>query len=246
MRLDCVECYVTSSEKISRVKMRKKKIKLADLLLENPTPEKPYEEFLWGQDRGKDEEDLDSEIDLYNDFYDFVHVGDGHAVPKNKVTQLINLRDTGTYTDVLQVPSRYRYAWRVIELDANNPPSWIDADLVGKTDLPPTLLKKNFSMPLWSGQSLVSWTVDDIAVMQLLIENVHPSKQWVCVIRVDLGSHRQDFLGNPDELSFITQDFAWQQEVFQARDTTCDLAAVCSKSLMGPRENQQLMSMVVN
>jgi hypothetical protein len=38
--------------------MRKKKIKLADLLLENPTSEKPYEEFLWGQDRGKDEEDL--------------------------------------------------------------------------------------------------------------------------------------------------------------------------------------------
>ena len=85
--------------------MRKKKTKLADLLLENLTPEKPYEEFLWGQDRGKDEEDLDSEIDLYNDFYDFVHVGDGHAVPKSKVAQLINLRDAGTYTDVLQVPS---------------------------------------------------------------------------------------------------------------------------------------------
>jgi len=217
---------------------------LADLLFEEPTPEKPYEEFLWGEDRAKGEEDLDSEIDLYNYFNDFVHLGDLYAMPKEKVAELIRLRDANTYTDVLEVPAKFKYAWRVIELSSSKPPGWVDADLAGRSELAPTLIQKDIPMPMWQGRSMVSWTVDPMSAMQMLTENVSQG-DWVCVLRVDLGSNRQDFLGNPDELEFITQDFAWQREVFQVRDTTCDLAAICSKDMLDGRTTQQLMSMVV-
>jgi len=218
---------------------------LADLLFEEPTPEKPYEEFLWGEDREKGEADLDSEIDLYNYFNDFVHLGDVHAMPKASVAELIRLRDANTYTDVLEVPGSYSQAWRVIELSSSDPPSWVDEDLGGRSELAPTLIQRDIPMPMFRGRTMVSWTVDPMSAMQMLTENVSGG-DWVCVLRVNLNSHRSDFLGNPDELQFITQDFAWQREVFQVRDTTCDLAVICSKSLMGPRETQQVMAMATS
>ena len=200
-------------------------------LFEEPTPDKPYEDFLWGEKRGKGEEDLDDEIDLYNDFYGVIHGAGMDEISKDTVDRLVRLRDAGTYTDVLEVPRKFSRALRVIEINADNPPSWVDPSLTGLKGVS-KVLRGDIEMPMWRGHNVVSWTVDPMAAMHMLTEDILPRNQWVAVLSVDLNKHRADFIGNPAEMKHISLDYAWQAEVWQVRDTICDKIAIVDKSLL--------------
>ena len=200
-------------------------------LFEKVTAKKPFEEYLFGDARGLDEPDVDDEGDLADSFNDYFD-GSGE-MPAHQIALLKKLRSQGTYTDVLNVPDKYQYAWRIIEVDDGVwkiPPAFVPKSMWGRK-IKLTVLDDVIDLPLFKNKpnSVESWTVDPKAIAAMGEEDIYEDKKLLVIFQVDLSSQRNAFMCNPDELSGLNEDYGWQQEIWQVEKVTCNKRIIVSK-----------------
>ena len=188
-------------------------------LQEKAGPDDVYGQFLFGDARGLDEPDTSEESELQNKFGEFFN-GFPDDLGAEDVKKLIDLRNEDKYTDVLDVPAKYRQAWRVIELSALN-----SLGIESKPDLEkPQVFKTKKVMQLYRS-SANSWTVSDDALMRLIDDKV-THERYVVILCVDLERERKNFILNPEVTGVVNPFYNWQAEIWQVSSVVCDRVVV--------------------
>lgn len=193
---------------------------------------KPFGNELFGQELGRPnknpEPNTPKEEDLKKDLK--WHYNGSMDELNQWIPQLVQLRNQGKYKNVLQVPAKYKYAYRAmsdIKIDtlANMLPGE-DGEALYETSLVPGKVYSsdgaNYIDDGGNFKQHSSWTVDfDV------IKAIH--KDWgaigwgddfFVVLRAPVKSN--NFIMNPDVTKFLSGKYDYQREVISVGNITCD------------------------
>ncbi len=185
-----------------------------------------FGKYLLGQARKKPEKDTETEKDFAKDLY--MHY---HGIPNDLnpwISTLDKLERQGEYKDVLKVPSKYKYAYRVMgnislkdltkilgyEPTGYEPDEIYEEDVAGGTFYP-----KDF-------RDHYSWTVDYNVFKEIqkdwgtLSAEIYKKDEFLVFLRAPIEGNR--FLFNPEETKKIAAEYQYQKEVISIGPVKCD------------------------
>lgn len=187
-----------------------------------------YGSVLFGDERGLDEPDTQSEKELSKKFSDYFS-GETYAIRSNDVQRLKKLHDEGKYLDILQIPSYAKRAWRVIEVKHATKKYFDRLNPRGNTFNDPKLFEKQLNLPVWR-HAVNSWTISPNALRDLAVDILN-EKSYEVIFSVDLTTQRDAFILNPTNLEKINPHYFWQAEIWQIKPIVCDKWVVVSANV---------------
>lgn len=186
-----------------------------------------FGKYLLGQARNKPEEDTETEEALARDLENHYH---GEMLDLNYwIPTLDKLESEGQYKDVLKVPSKYKYAYRVmgnvsmkdlIKILGYEPTGYktdeiYEEDVAGGTFYPQ------------SDREHYSWTVDYTVFKEMQKDwgglspfRTNEKKQFLVFLRAPIKGNR--FLLNPEETKNIAKRYQYQKEIISIGPVKCD------------------------
>lgn len=187
-----------------------------------------YGEYLFGEERPDVfEEDTPEENDLAVAFANFFD-GDIDAVGSKDIRSLVDLRKSGKYNAVLDVPQKFSRAYRIVEVDsATYPDLKLGEEKSSKRSI--SVFDKVSPLSLWQGRAATSWTVDPKAVERFLFDPIYGKKDTILILICDLSSTRENFMMDPDKFLKINEDYSWQSEIWQINKTSIHSAIAVNK-----------------
>lgn len=186
-----------------------------------------FGKYLLGQVRKKPEKDTETEKDFQMDLYMHYHGSPSDLNPW--ISTLDKLERQGKYKDVLKVPSKYKYAYRVMgnvslkdltkilgyEPTGYEPDQIYEEDVAGGTFYP-----KDF-------RDHYSWTVDYNVFKEIQkdwgnLSFLHANKklEFLVFLRAPIEGNR--FLLNPEETKNVAKEYQYQKEVISIGQVKCD------------------------
>lgn len=145
------------------------------------------------------------------------------------IPQLVQLHDAGKYKNVLQVPAKYKYAYRVmssIQLNelAQMLPNGEESDKLYETSFEPgKLYSYDGANYMESAKTHSSWTVDFEAIKKIYDDwggFGGGNGTFIVFLRAPIKSNK--FILNPDVTAFMSKHFDYQREILSVGDVKCD------------------------
>lgn len=171
------------------------------------------------------EPNTEPEDDLANDLSN--HYGGDMSDLSPWIPQLVKLNKVGKYKNVLRVPSKYKYAYRVM---GNIRLSTLTKMLgYEPTDFEPEEVyhEDNAKYSLFDYQTHSSWTVDFDVIKKIfddwsLISHgiISKEQEFFVILRAPVNSNT--FLLNPDVTGFLSKHFDYQREIISVGNVRCD------------------------
>lgn len=199
-------------------------------MFEGATKNDIYGKYLFGQERGlpdpkNRETNTAEENELYSAMHDQYH---GEMWSLNSyIAKLADLEAKNKYTDVLRVPKKYKYAYRVMDV-----PYKTLTNILGKTPehvTPGRMVHAKrgiFRANEGDERKHYSWTVDPVAFKEMLDDwgYLHQKPGYLVFLRAPIGGNGNRFLLNPDSevLKKLSDEYAYQREVISVGDIQCD------------------------
>lgn len=191
-----------------------------------------FGKYLFGQMRKKPnprnpEQDTKPEIDLK---YDLINHYNGEPQDLEPWIDIIDkLEREGEYTDVLKVPSKYKYAYRVM----GNVALQTLRDILGyePTDYEAGVIyEEDIAGGTFSPRERehYSWTVDYNAFKEMqydwgnLSAFQYQKNEFLVFLRAPIKGNGNRFLLNPDETKPIAGKYAYQKEIISVGSVKCD------------------------
>lgn len=190
--------------------------------------DKPFGKYLFGKERNKPtvqkkEPNTEEEKELAKDLFDHFH---GDVEQLNPwISKLDRLEREGLYKDVLSVPSKYKYAYRVmVDIPLNTLTAILGYE---PTDYEPNEVYEETEGGVFAPRSIrehYSWTVNHKTFAEMekdwggLLHRA--SNTFIVFLRAPIASNR--FLLNPKETASIAQEYAYQNEVISVGEVQCD------------------------
>lgn len=201
-------------------------------LKEEATEDDVYGKYLFGDERRLPEPDTEEELELSDKFHSAFD-GFMNDLTFADVKQLIKLRDEGKYTDILEVPSYAKRAWRVIEADLSQIPANLhpgidkNAAIKNRTFSEAQLFTGNVTLPLHR-YYVNSWTINRQSMEQLAGEDLGTGNHRI-IFSLDLPSQKDKFLLNPGNMQQVNPNYFWQAEIWQVAPVVCDKWSIVRK-----------------
>ncbi len=200
---------------------------ITEIFKEETSSSDIFGKYLFGSDRGLPTR-KNPEIDKPNehDFKtDLNHHYRGSMEKLNSWIPIIDkLERDGKYTDFLTVPSKYKYAYRIMgdislptltKILGYEPTSYKAGEIYEE--------KKNIRFTV-DKRFHYSWTVDPEVFLDIIddwgtVSNDN-NNSFVIIVRAPIKSNR--FLLNPEETEEYSQDYSYQKEIISVGDIKCD------------------------
>lgn len=189
----------------------------------------PFGKYLFGQERNKPnkarpEENTNQERELASQLHNHYHGSPDDLTPS--ISQLDKLERAGKYTDILTVPSKYKYAYRVM---SSVPLKTLTA-MIGyqPTDVEDNVIYEENNGGVFTpykSRPHYSWTVNPKVFQDIQDDwgsffHTDYGNNFVVFMRAPISSNR--FLINPDRTQFSAEGYAYQREILSVGKVQCD------------------------
>jgi len=173
-----------------------------------------YGDYLFGEDRPDVfEKDTHSEKTLLKKFKESFRTN-SFPLSQDDIDSLDMLRRSGKYNDMLDVPMRYKKAWRLIGINSKEHPELS----LGAEETHIASDNTSLTLPLTSFSGTVAWTVDPRAIERMITDFSWSGHDVLVIFSCDLSSQRNKFMLNPDKFDSINPEYAYQKEIWQIDD----------------------------
>jgi len=192
----------------------------------------PFGKELFGQELGRPKKDPETNTKDENELKRDVqrHYQGSMEDLSPWIPELVRLRDAGKYKNVLQVPSKYKYAYRAmgdIELGqlGQMMPDSESSDRLYETSFEPNKLYSvagaNY---MESGKPHSSWTVEFEAIKKIYEDwggfGFGQRTSFIVFLRAPIKTN--NFILNPDVTGFLSKQYDYQREILSIGDVSCD------------------------